>query len=92
MALMDTIKQHAGVARDKAKQGVSQGQAKAGQLQAKLQAQSLLRNLGAAYYAEQREGGSKEAVDYALAVLDRHVAAQRSTPSSDTESFTENGD
>jgi hypothetical protein len=75
MGLMDKVKQQAGQALVKAQQGVSQGQAKLDQVQAKRQADVLLRDLGAAYYAWQRTDGPKEAVDAAIRLVDEHVAA-----------------
>ena len=70
---MDKVKQQAEQALAKAQQGVSQGQAKLDQVQVKRQADALLRNLGAAYYAQQRQGGSPDAVAAAMASLDEHV-------------------
>ena len=75
MGLMDKVKQQAGQALVKAQQGVSQGQAKLDQVQAKRQADLLLRDLGAAYYASQRTGGPQDAVDAAMRLVDEHVAA-----------------
>lgn len=75
MGLMDKVKQQAGQALVKAQQGVSQGQAKLDQVQAKRQADVLLRDLGAAYYAWQRTDGPKDAVDSAIRLVDEHVAA-----------------
>ncbi len=57
MGLMDKVKQGAGQALTKAQQGVNQGKAKLDQAQAKHQWDGLLRNLGEAVYAEQRQGG-----------------------------------
>jgi hypothetical protein len=74
MGLMDKMKQQAEQVVAKAQQGVSQGQAKFDQVQAKRQADSLLRDLGAAYYAMQRTGGSADAVDAAMKLVDEHVA------------------
>ena len=62
MSLTDSVKQQAGQAWGTVQQGLGQGHAKFDELRANRQAQSLLRNLGAAYYAQQREGGSEEAV------------------------------
>jgi hypothetical protein len=76
MSLTDKVKEQAEHAVGIAKQGVSQGQAKFEELQAKRQSQALFRRLGEAYYAEQRQGASAEAVEAALAALDQHVAAQ----------------
>ena len=75
MGLMDKVKQQAEQAIAKAQQGVSQGQAKIDQVQAKRQGDVLLRNLGAAYYAMERSGGPKDAVDVAMKMLDEHAAA-----------------
>lgn len=75
MGLMDKVKAQAEQVVAKAQQGVSQGQAKIDQVQAKRQADSLLRDLGAAYYAMQRSGGPADAVDAAIKLVDEHVAA-----------------
>jgi hypothetical protein len=85
MALIDKVKQQAEQAVGLAQHGLSQGQAKLGEVQAKRQAQALLRNLGAAYYAQQREGGSEAAVTAALAALDEHVAAHPPTDAGATQ-------
>ena len=74
MGFLDKVKAQAQVAAEKAQQGVAQGQQKLGDLQAKKQADALLRDLGAAYYAEQRAGGGAEAVAAALARVDAHAA------------------
>jgi hypothetical protein len=79
MGLMDKVKQGAGQALTKAQQGVNQGKAKLDQAQAKHQWDGLLRNLGAAVYAEQRQGGPADAVSAALSALDEH-AATHGTP------------
>jgi hypothetical protein len=76
VGLVDKVKEQAEHAGRVAQQGLSQGQAKIDQLQAKRQSQALFRRLGEAYYAEQRQEGSAEAVTAALAALDEHVAAQ----------------
>jgi hypothetical protein len=75
MGLMDKVKQSAETALNKAQQGVNQGKAKIDQAQSKRQWDSLLHNLGAAIWAEQREGGSSDAVTAAWAALDEHLAA-----------------
>ena len=77
MSLTDSMKQQAGQAWGTVQQGLGQGHAKFDELRASRQAQSLLRKLGAAYYAEQREGGSEEAVTAAVEAMDRHLAAHR---------------
>ncbi len=76
MGLMDKVKQGAGQALTKAQQGVNQGKAKLDQAQAKHQWDGLLRELGAAVYAEQRQGGPADAVTAALAALDEHATNQ----------------
>lgn len=76
MGLMDKVKHQAEQALQKAQQGVSQGQAKLDQVQAKRQADVLFRNLGAAYYAQQRENGPTAAVEAAMAALDEHVRSE----------------
>jgi hypothetical protein len=73
---MDKVKQGAGQALTKAQQGVNQGKAKLDQAQAKHQWDGLLRDLGAAVYAEQRQGGPADAVTAALSALDEHVTNQ----------------
>jgi hypothetical protein len=75
MGLMDKVKQQAEQALAKAQQGVSQGKGKLDQVQAKRQWDALLHTLGAAVYAEQRQGGPSEAVTAALGALDDHLAA-----------------
>ncbi len=77
MSLTDSVKQQAGQAWGTVQQGLGQGQAKFNELRANQKANSLLRNLGAAYYAQQREGGPAQAVSEALAAMDRHVEAHR---------------
>src|SRR5580658_5051923 len=74
MGLMDKVKQGAGTALNKAQQGVNQGKAKIDQAQSKRQWDGLLHNLGAAVWAEQREGGPSTAVTSAWAALDEHLA------------------
>lgn len=74
MGLMDKVKASAETALNKAQQGVTQGKAKIDQAQAKHQWDGLLAKLGAAVYAEQRQGGPAEAVTAALAALDAHAA------------------
>ena len=63
---LDKAKQVAQQALDEAKKGVETGQAKLDEAQAKREASKLLAALGAAFYAEQRSGGSRADVDTAL--------------------------
>jgi hypothetical protein len=74
MGLMDKVKAQADQAMAKAQQGLAQGQGKLDALQAKRAGDALLRKLGLAVYAQQRSGGSAQAVDAALAAVDAHVA------------------
>ena len=74
MGFMDKVKQTAGQAMSKAQQGVSQGRAKLDEVQAKRQWDALLRNLGAAYYAQERQDGPADAVSTAMAALDDHAS------------------
>jgi hypothetical protein len=76
MGLMDKVKQQAEQALTKAQQGVAQGQAKLDEVQSKRQGDQLLRDLGAAFYAAERQGGPREDVDKALAAVDEHIATQ----------------
>jgi hypothetical protein len=48
--------------------------------------------LGEAYYAEQRQDGSAEAVTAALAALDEHVAAQAARDTGTASPDALNGD
>ena len=91
MDLIDKVKQQAEQAVGLAQQGVSQGQAKLGEVQAKRQAQTLFRNLGAAFYAQQRQGGSEAAVTAALAAMDEHVAAHPPTDRGATKASSAEG-
>jgi hypothetical protein len=92
MGLMDKVKQQAGQALVKAQQGVSQGQAKLDQVQAKRQADVLLRDLGAAYYAWQRTDGPKDAVDSAIRLVDEHVAAHGPVDGPGARTSSDGGD
>lgn len=75
MGFLDKAKEAAAQAQQKAQQGLAQGQAKVGEMQTKRQGDALLHDLGAAYYAQQRSGGSADAVSAALAAIDTHVAS-----------------
>ncbi len=75
MSFLDKAKVAAAQAAQKAQQGMAQGQAKIDDLQTRRQADALLRDLGAAFYAEQRTGGNRAAVASALQALDAHAAA-----------------
>jgi hypothetical protein len=72
MTLLDKAKVAAEKAAAVGKQGVQQGQAKIDAIQTKRKADALLHDLGSAYFAELRHGGSHEAVETALTALDGH--------------------
>jgi hypothetical protein len=74
MTFLDKAKVAAEKAAARAQQGVQQGQAKLDAIQTKRRADALLRELGAAYYAEQRRGADHAAVEVALLALDTHAA------------------
>jgi hypothetical protein len=75
MSFMDKVKAQAEQAMVKAQAGVAQGQTKLNEMQANKSHDALLKDLGAAYYAQQRSGGSQEAVTAALAAVDAQLAA-----------------
>ena len=62
-------------ARQMAEQGMNTGKQKVEEVQVGREATTLLKRLGAAYWAEQRDGGSHEEVVRALTAIDEHVAA-----------------
>lgn len=76
MGLMDKVKAQAEQAMAKAQAGVAQGQAKLDTRHVGHQQSELLRALGAAVYAEQRQGAGHDAVVSALAALDEFSARQ----------------
>jgi hypothetical protein len=73
-SFFDKAKDVAQQAIDEAKKGVDAGQAKLDEVQVKREAGRVLSALGAAFYAEQRGHGDREAVNAALQAVDRHVA------------------
>ncbi|HEX7537813.1 MAG TPA: hypothetical protein VF391_12520 [Dermatophilaceae bacterium] len=75
MGFMDKAREAAQQASAKAQQGLAQGQAKLDEAQTSRAADGLLRDLGRAFYAEQRSGGSRDDVVAALGAVDAHVAA-----------------
>jgi hypothetical protein len=89
MTLLDKAKVAAEKAAAVGKQGVQQGQAKIDAIQTKRKAEVLLRELGAAYYAELRHGGGHDAVETAVDALDSHekehgtVDAEPASPDTD---------
>ena len=91
MGLMDKVKQGAGQALNKAQQGVTQGKAKIDEKQAKHQWDGLLRNLGAAYYAQQRQDGPSDAVSAAMSALDEHLATHGPVEAGDDDNVDGSG-
>jgi hypothetical protein len=87
MTLLDKAKVAAEKAAAVGKQGVQQGQAKIDAIQTKRKADALLRDLGSAYFAELRHGGSHDAVETALTALDGHEK-EHGTVDSETEEPT----
>ena len=75
MGFMDKVKAQAEQAMVKAQQGVAQGQVKFETYQASRNADAVLRELGRAYYAHQRAGGSPDVLDAALRAVDEFVTA-----------------
>ncbi|MDQ6648529.1 MAG: hypothetical protein M3Z02_00175 [Actinomycetota bacterium] len=73
MSFMDKVKASAENLTQKAQETVAQGQAKVEELQVKRSADALLRELGAATYAAERQGGDKARVAKALGDLDVHL-------------------
>lgn len=74
MGFMDKVKAQAQTAMQQAQQVAQQGQSKLDEMATKKQSDALLRDLGAAIYAEQRTGGSAEATSSAWRRIDAHVA------------------
>jgi hypothetical protein len=72
-SFMDKARAAAQQAIDEAKKGIDTGQAKLDEMQAKREADKLLAALGAAFYAEQRQGGGRDAVNTALTAVDAFV-------------------
>jgi len=72
-SFMDKARAAAQQAIDEAKKGIDTGQAKLDEAQAKREGEKLLATLGAAFYAEQRRDGNREAVNTALNAVDAHV-------------------
>ncbi len=77
MGFLDKARETAQQALAQAQHGVEQGQEKIEEMQAKRTLDGLYRDLGAAFYAEQRHGGSRDAVVAALGAVDHHVATHQ---------------
>ena len=91
MTLLDKAKVAAEKAAARGKQGVQQGQAKIDAIQTKRKAEALLRELGAAYYAELRHGGSHDAVESVVQALDTHEKDHGAVDADPTGSEPEEG-
>ncbi|MEU2715839.1 hypothetical protein [Streptomyces sp. NPDC007205] len=62
-------------AREQAQSALNQGKQKVDELQQQRAGNDLLKQLGAAYYAERRGSGSAEATQQALSALEAHISA-----------------
>jgi hypothetical protein len=74
VGFMDKLKVQADQLAKQAQAGVAQGQTKINEMQAKRTADGLLHDLGAAFYAAQRQGGPHEPIESIMAALDAHAA------------------
>ncbi|MBM7168856.1 hypothetical protein JQK87_10600 [Streptomyces sp. G44] len=61
-------------AKEQAQRGLTQGKQKLDEVQEKRAGDTLLKKLGAAYYAERRGTGSPQATQQALQALESHIA------------------
>ncbi|WP_282791304.1 hypothetical protein [Streptomyces sp. CC224B] len=61
-------------AREQVQQGLNQGKQKLDDVQAQRAGNDLLKQLGAAYYAERRGSGTPDATQQALSALEAHIA------------------
>jgi CBS domain-containing protein len=77
MGMLEKAKATGGRAREQAARGLEVGRARFDEAQAQWQRARLLRNLGAACYAEQRGQGNRDAVERALSELDAHTQAHQ---------------
>lgn len=80
MPLFDKMKEQAAQAAQKAQEAAQRGQAKLDEAQAKRKEDALLRDLGAAVYAERTGGGSTAEVDRLVADITAHRAEQQAEP------------
>jgi len=74
MSWKDKIRAQAAELAEKAQAGVAQGQAKVNEIQAKRRADALLRDLGAAVYADHRGADRTPERQRLLTELDAHAA------------------
>lgn len=76
MGLKDKLKAQAEQLAEKAQAGVAQGKDKLEEVQAKRQRDNLLEQLGAAAYAEAKQGGSHDAVVALINAIEAHDIAR----------------
>ncbi|GAA0588056.1 hypothetical protein [Streptomyces crystallinus] len=62
-------------AKEQAQSALNQGKQKVDEVQAQRAGNDLLKQLGAAYYAERHSSGSAAATQQALSALEAHIAA-----------------
>jgi len=60
-------------AKEQAQHGLAQGKQKVDDLQQQREGNTLLKNLGAAYYAQQQGSGTEQATQDALRALEAHI-------------------
>lgn len=75
MGFLDKAKDAAMQAKAQVEQAAQQGQAKVNTYQQGRADGDVYRTLGQAFYAEQRQGGNRDAVVAALSAVDAHLAA-----------------
>ncbi|OAR22775.1 hypothetical protein A8W25_24680 [Streptomyces sp. ERV7] len=62
-------------AKEQAQSALNQGKQKVDEVQAQRAGNDLLKQLGAAYYAERRGSGTPDATQQVLSALEAHIAA-----------------
>jgi CBS domain-containing protein len=87
MGILDKAKAKAERVREQATHGLEVGRTRFDDVQSRRQHARLLQNLGAAYYAENRGKGDRDAVERALTDLDAHARAHPSGTPTAVESM-----
>jgi CBS domain-containing protein len=87
MGILDKAKATAERVREQATHGLEAGRTRFDDVQSRRQQARLLQNLGAAYYAENRGKGDRDATERALADLDAHARAHPSGTPTAVESM-----
>lgn len=72
-------------AKEKVKETVATGKAKADEFQANRAQSDLYKQLGTAYYAEQRQGASHDEVARILGLLDAHINTHTASGGTEAE-------